>query len=249
MPSKHIRSEVVSVTGGGSTTTVDPFTDSFSLAVATTEANAVPTDVDSYAISLSQTDTNDVQSETVGLNILGSGVNDSNAAPTDTNSFTLRVWLSATTMNSTNGVTNPTNADGQNNATVATYQSAAAGDANPRTTSALGANVPTCTVTSALFRGWFKSVNSLVTSTCALKLHSTTAAFVDKTMFSNAALNTTVDRLDGSFTYDLIANGIDTLAKIQSVQFLASTTDAAAGVSPHVLTIDAGAIDIAGAFT
>ncbi len=235
----------VIVGGGGG----DAFSDFMALSIIAPEANAVPTDSALFALAAAYSDNNDVQSESVLLGISGTGINDSNAVPTDTNSFTARVWLSATTMNSTNGVTNPANANGQNDGTVATYQSAALGDTNPRTTSTLGANVPAFTVTSAIIRVWFRSANTLVTSSGSLIVHSITALFADIIMFTNNGLNSTIDHLGGTFTFDLVANGINTLAEIQSIQFIAGTADAVAGVTPHVLTLDAACVEIVGAFT
>lgn len=212
------------------------------------ESNPAPSETLKLAIA-GFTDSNVVPTETAKLGISGAGLSDSNVAPTETNSALIRVWLSATTMNSTNGVTSPANADGANNGAVATYQSAVAGDANPRTTSALGANVPTiASFTTAVYRGWFKSVNTLATSTTTIVVRSSTSLFADITMFSNAATSTTVDHLAGTFTFDLVAAGVDTLAKLQSMQILHRTLDAAAGVTPAVLTVDAGSVDIQGAF-
>lgn len=224
------------------------FTDTFSLGIKFADTNASPTDTGAFALSAAYADTNAAQSDTAQLKFPAPDFADTSVAPTDANSVTMRVWLSATTMNSTNGVTSPANADGANNGAVATYTSAAAGDANPRTTSTLGGNVPSVTVTSVSLRGWFKSVNTLATSTTKLVLHSSSALFADQIIFSNTTLNSTVDHLSGDFTYDLIANGINTLAKIQSVQLLASTQDAAAGVTPAVLTLDAATLEIVGAF-
>lgn len=246
MPSKHIRTNVPpSVTGGGSTTTLDAFTDTFSLKMTLTDSNAVPTDADTYQITLTQADTNADLSETLQLQFPAPDFSDTQAAPTDSNSFTARIWLSASA-----GGTNPTNADGVNNATIATLQTAAAGAATITLTSTLGANVPSgINVAAAIYRGWFKSVNTLVTSTGSLILHSTSALFADKVMFSNAALNATVDHLTGDFTYDLVANGVDTFAKIASAQMLHRVVDAVAGITPHVLTVDAGCIELAAAFS
>ena len=224
------------------------FTDNFSLNVKFADSNAGPTDAATYAMALLKADSNVVPTDTAQLEFPAPDFADSSVVPTDSNSVQLKVWLSGTTMDSTNGVTSPANMNGQNDGVNATFTSAAAGDANPRTHSALGANVPTFNVSTALFRGWFKSVNTLVTSTTKLVMHSTTGAFADLTMFSNTALNTTVDHSTGDFTYDLIANGINTLAKLQSCQLLASTQDAAAGVTPAVLTFDAGEIELMGTF-
>ncbi len=231
------------VSGGGGP---NP-TDAFSLKIIGPESNLAPTDASTFAIALLETDSNLAPtSGTPLLNIKVPG--DSSTAPSDSESVTVRVWLSGTTMDSTNGVTSPANMDGQNNGTLATFQSAVAGDANPRTHSALGANIGSIAFTSAIYRGWFKSVNTLATSTGKLVMHSTTAAFTDITMFANAGPSTTVDHLTGDFTFDLVAAGVNTLAKLQSCQLLTSTSDAAAGVTPHVLTGDAGAIDLTGVF-
>lgn len=224
------------------------FTDTFSLNIKLADSNAAPTDAATFAIALAESDTTNTPTDTLKLAFPAPDFADSSNTPTDSNAITIRVWLSGTTMDSTNGVTNPANMNGQNDGAVATFTSAAAGDANPRTHSALGANVPTFTVSTALYRGWFKSVNTLVTSTTKLVMHSTTGAFADITMFSNTALNTTIDHSTGDFTFNLIAAGVNTLAKLQTCQLLASTQDAVAGVTPAVLTCDAGAIEMAGTF-
>lgn len=247
MPSKRIRSNAPSVGGGGGSVTVlDAFTDAFTLKIFFTEtANATPTDADSYVINFNAgDDPNAGQSETVQLAFPAPDFADTSVVPTDADSFTMRVWLSASA-----GGTNPSNADGANNGTVATLQTAVAGAATISMTSTLGASLPTATVTSVVYRGWFKSVNTLVTSTGSLIMHSTTAAFADVTMFTNSGLSTTVDHLSGDFTFDLIAAGINTLAKLQSCQMIHRTTDAVAGVTPQVLTVDAGCLEVVGAFS
>ena len=224
------------------------FTDAFSLGVKAADTNSAPTDAGTFAMALAEADTTTAPTDTAQLAFPAPDFADSSTAPTDSNSVALKVWLSGSTVDSTNGVTNVANMNGQNDGVNATFTSAAAGDANPRTHSALGANIPTFTVSTALFRGWFKSVNSLTTSTTKLVMHSTTGAFADLTMFSNSALSTTVDHSTGDFTYDLIANGVNTLAKLQSCQLLCSTQDAIAGTTPAVLTVDAGNIELGGTF-
>ena len=222
------------------------FTDAFSLGIKAADSTTVPTDAATFAMALALSDSNASQSETVTLGISGTGFSDSSTAPSDANSFTMRVWLSGS---AGTGVTNPSNADGANNATNASVQTAVAGPTTETMTSQLGSNVPTATVTSVVYRGWFQSANQLVTSTGSIILHSATAAFTDITMFTNSALNTTVDHSSGDFTFDVVAAGVNTLAKIQSCEVLHRTTDAAAGVTPHVLTVDAGCFEIVGAFT
>lgn len=220
-------------------------TDTYVINLLQDDPNAIPTDVDSYVINLTQDETNDAQSETVELAFPSPDFGDSSDVPTDVNVITMRVWLSGS---SGTGSTNPANANSSNDAAVATLTTVVLGT-NPITlTSALGANVPNVNVTSAVYRGWFKSVNVVVTSSGVLKMHSTTAAFADITMFTNAALATTVDHLSGDFTFDLVAAGVDTLAKIQSCQMLHIVSDAVAGVTPHILTVDSGCIEVVGAF-
>lgn len=244
MPSKRVRSSSLIVTGGGSTTSVDPFTDAFSLKINLTEDNAAPSDAAAFAIALLQTDSNADLTETVTLAFPAPDFADTNLTPSELNSFTLRIWLS-----SSSGATNPGNADGQNNGTVATLQTAVAGASTIQMQSNLGVNVPSgVIITSASYRSWFKSVNTLITSTGRIDMTSTGGLFANIALFNNSALNATVDHLSGDFTFDLVAAGVNTLAKLQSCHISHQVNDAVAGVTPHVLTVDAGCIEIAGAF-
>lgn len=228
--------------GGGGT----GFTDSFSIGIKAADSNAAPTDNKSFQIALTQSDTNATQTETVKLGFPAGVFGDSSAAPTDGNSFALKVWLSGS---AGSGVTNPSNANGQNDGAIATLQTVALGTNPIIMTSALGANVPTCTITSLIYRGWFKSVSPVITGEGKITIKSTGALFSDIVMFTNSGLGVTVDHLTGTFTYDLYAAGVNTLAKAQSMTVEHRTTDLVAGVTPHVLTVDAGCVEIAGAFT
>jgi hypothetical protein len=231
--------------GGGGTSGPAGFSDSFSLQINASDISSVPTDDSTFVINLSLSDDVAEQSETVTLAFPSPDFADTSDLPTDGNVFTVRVWLASS---SGTGTTNPTNADGMNDAAVATLQTVALGT-NPITlTSTIGANVPAVTVTAVTYRGWFKSVNTLATSTGTLIMHSTTGLFTDITMFTNSATNTTINHLGGTFSFDLFAAGVNTLAKLQSCQMLHRVSDTVAGISPHVLTVDAGAIDITGAF-
>jgi hypothetical protein len=224
------------------------FTDSFSLGVKAADSNTAPTDAATFAMALLEADTTTVPTDTLKLGFPAPDFADSSTAPTDSNSVALKVWLSGSTVDSTNGVTNVANMNGVNNGTVATFQSAAAGDTNPRTHSALGANVPTFTVSTATLNGWYKSVNTLGTSTTTIKVHSLTGLFSDLTVFSNSGISTTVDHLTDNWGYDMISAGIDTLAKLQSAQLLCATSDIIAGTTPAVLTVDAFCFTITGTF-
>lgn len=227
--------------GGGGPALVDAVT----LKILTADAYAGSADAATFAMTLTQTDSYLGASEAVKLTFpTPPDFGDSYLGASDASLFTLRVWLSGSA-----GGTNPANANGANNGTVATLQTAPAGASTITMTSTLGANVPAgISVASAVYRGWFRSVNTLTTSSGTLTMHSTSALFSDVTMFTNAALSTTVDHLAGDFTFDLVAAGINTAAKLGSCQMIHTVTDAVAGVSPHVLTVDAGAIDLVGAF-
>jgi hypothetical protein len=174
-----------------------------------------------------------------------SGYADSNVVPADTRSFVVRYWLSGS---AGAGTAAPANADGQNNGTLATVQTAAAGSATETLTSACGSNIGTVTFTGAVYRGWYRLQTPLATSTAQVILRSTSALFADKVVETLAATGGDTNRLTVPFVYDLITNDIDTLAKLQSVQVLHQTTDAAAGVSPATVTVDAGAIELTGVF-
>jgi hypothetical protein len=228
-------------TGGGST----GFTDEFSVAIKAEDTNALQTDDPNYAITLAQEDTNAVQTEAVKLGFPAGVFGDGNTQPTDSNNFDLKVWLSGS---AGAGSTNPANADGENDGILATLETVALGDNPIILVSALGANVPSVTLSSLLYRGWFKAINAVVTSNGSVTVKSTGALFADIVMYTNSIGGQTDDYLDGSFTYDLFSAGVNTLAKAQSITIEHSVSDLAAGVTPHVMTIDAGSVEISGAF-
>ena len=221
------------------------FTDAISLQIIVGDSNAVPTDAATFQLALLTGDTNAAQSDALQLQIDGLG--DDNAPPTDTQSFTLRAWLSAS---AGTDVTSPANANGPNDGVLATVSTGVLAS-NPETmTSELGSNLPSgLTLTSVIYRGWFRAQTTLVTSTAAVIAHSSSALFADVVMFTQSSLGGDTNHLGGTFTFDMIAAGINTQAKLQSLQIYHRCTDLAAGVTPAVLTVDAGCLEIAGAFT
>lgn len=216
----------------------DAFTESFSLKIRAAETNATPTDAAAFQINAQYQDSNAVQAEAVSL-ILPDYA-DANATPTDANLITLRVWLSGS---AGPGVTNPGNADGQANGTNAVIQTAPLNPNTEAMTSQVGANLPAgVNVTSAIYRGWFSATVPLVTSTVSI--------IADYSGGSVTMLSTTasVSHAGGTFTFDLVAAGINTIAELQSMTVRHVTNDLAAGVSPATLNVDAGAIELVGAF-
>lgn len=233
--------------GGGAPSGPAGFTDDFSIELVVADSTSTPTDAATYEIALAESDTNAGQTETVTLGFPAGNFGDDNIAPSDAQAFTARVWL---TGNAGSGVTSPANADGQNNGTVATLATALAGSSTETMTSPIGPAIPAgMTLTSVIYRGWFTSANTLVTSKGELRARSSSALFAEVLMFRNQDLNTTVDHSSGDFTFDLIAAGIDTSAKFASLQIIHEASDAAAGVTPHSMTVDAGCLEITGAFT
>lgn len=231
---------VKTVAGSG-----NAFTDTLSLRFNFADDALVATDSVTFNVEINESESALTATESASLSISGTGINDLANAATETSSVALKVWLSGS---AGTGVTNPSNADGQNNGTVATLQTTAAGSASKTMLSAVGANIPAFNVSGAVYRGWFSSVNTLTTSNTRIILSSTTAQFVSITMFSNSALNSNVNNLNGGFTFDLFAAGINTLAKLRSCQITHETTDQVAGVTPAVFTVDAGAIELTGRF-
>lgn len=230
----------VGTTGGGTGPSTGGFTDSFKLSVIFSETNAAQTDTQTMSARLSQSDTNAAQTEALKFTFPSNDFKDTSALQTDARSFLVKIWLSGS---AGTGTTSPANADGPNNGTVATLQTAVGGASTVTLTSSLGANIPTLPITTAVYKGWFKNVAALATSTAKVTLHSSTGLFTDLIIFTNSAA-TTIDYTTTPLSVDLIAAGINTLAKLQSIQVLHFTQDVATGVSPTVLTVDAGEIDL-----
>lgn len=216
------------------------------LGIGIADTNLSPVDVDKYVINLAQADTNPVQTEATIANIKGLG--DTSTAPTDTNSFTVTFWLNGSTGSA--NVTNPTKADGANDGVTSTQQTTLAGSTQSNLTSLVGNNIPNgISFSSAVYRGWFKLTTTLaVTSSASVTIHSSSALFADITMVVLSSLNGVVDHLSGDFTFDLIAAGVNTLAKLQSCQVITNTSDATAGVTPATAAVDAGRIELTGIF-
>lgn len=219
------------------------FTDDFSLGIKLEDSNATPTDADTYAMQFAQTDTIAAQTEAVQLGFSGPDFNDSNAVPTDARSALIRVWLSGS---AGTGVTDPGNANGPNDGTLAVISTALAGPTNEVMLSTLGPNVPSgITFSSAILTVWFRARTTLVTSTARIQIEAIAATFTSPvTVFTQSTLAGDTNNLSTPLTFDLVAAGINTLAKLQDMRFRAETIDAAAGVTPAILDVDAAACDI-----
>lgn len=214
------------------------------LAITWAETSAAPTDAGTYLLNLLQAEAVAAQSDLLTvLSVAGFG--DTSAAPTDSRSGLAKLWGTGST--GTSHVTSPANADGVNNATNATMQTAVAG-ATTETLTTLVTQAPAAGTpfTAVLFKGWYRLQTTLSTSTAKLVIHSSSALFSDITVETLSAVSGDNNHLTTPFTLDVSAT-LNTIAKIKSVQFLYSTTDAAAGVSPAVVTVDASSLELSGA--
>lgn len=233
-----------SVSGGVGPGPTGPtgFTDGFSIAMKFDDSVGLQGDDATYDIAITQSDTNSGHIEEVSLKFPAGVYQDASAAPTEQPDFTVLVWL---TGSAGSGVTNPTNADGGNNGTTATIATAPLSSNTETMTSNVGVNVPgAINISQALYRGWFSATVPLGSSDAEVIARSSTGLFADIVMHTGAG-----SFLDGSFTYNLFANGVNTIAKIQSVQIIHTTSDLLAGTAPATINVDAGAIQLTGAFS
>jgi hypothetical protein len=229
----------VVITGGGSS----GITDTFSLKITAADSNATPTDNSTFKLTVTEPESNNTPTDTATLKFpTPPDFGDTNTVPTDARTMKLRVWLSGST--GTSNVTNPANANGQNNGVFSSQTTTVGGASTSQLTSQLGSNIGTITFTAAIYRGWFDLTTTLVTSVVSIVAHSSSALFTDVTIFTFSGLNGSVNHDAGDFTFDLIAAGINTLTKLQSLVILHNTSDAVGGVTPAVLKVDAGAAEI-----
>jgi hypothetical protein len=211
--------------------------DGYGIRLLIRDTHVAPTDRANYAGTLTLSDTSATPTDALTINI--GKILDLANPPTDTRTSTGYFWLSGTT-GSANNTTNPANANSTPDGAVATAKTAALGAAVAALTSAVGINIPTNTpVNSAIYRGWF-SYTTTAASTSRTILRSTSALFADIVMqVSTTAFNFS----DGSFTFNIFAAGVNTLAKLRSCQVIHQVTDTIAGAG-GTLSVDAGRIEL-----
>jgi len=170
-------------------------------------------------------------------------VPDSIPAQSDSVNGDARVWLTGST--NTSQTTNPGNADGSTpeggGGAVAVIQTALLGATTAVMTSQIGTGIPAnAHFTTATFRAWFSVATTLVTSVVTITLHSSSALFADIVLFTFSGVAGNVPHLTGDFTFPLSL----TLAQLRSATVVFQTSDAAAGVTPAVLSVDAARIEL-----
>jgi hypothetical protein len=233
------KSNHITVTGGGGGGS--DFTDDFSIGINAADTNATPTDAVGYEMTLDLEDTNATPTDAASLTFPTGVWGDTNSTPTEAREFLIMTWLNNS---AGSGVSNPSNANGSDDGASAVVSTAPAGSTTETLTSDVGNNVSVIAFTKATYRGWFRARTSLGTSTAELIAHSNGGLFADIVMFTLSGIGGDVNHLTGSFTFDLGAAGINTIAKLQTLQIYHRTTDAVAGVTPAIIDVDAGSIDL-----
>lgn len=217
------------------------FVDDYAVKIEVQDFNNPVLENVNYQFFYLQEDLNTTQIEAVNLSFPSGVYGDNTTTPTDNRTFKMSVWLSES---SGPGVTNPANANSEANGVSAVVATAPAGSTNEQLTSNLGSNIGQVNFTSAVYRGWFRLQTTLSTSTASVIARSSNGSFADIVMRSESSLNGDSNFLNGSFTFNLFAAGINTLTKIQSLQIYHRTVDAVAGVNQATTTVDAGALEI-----
>ncbi len=215
--------------------------DSFpALTIRSSESSLSPTDTLTHFLNLALSDSN--LSPTDLLKIAFT-FPDTNSSLSDTRTSLAKVWASGS---AGTGVATPSNADGPNNSTNAVVSTAVASPATETMTSSCGSVISAgLTFSTVTFRGWYRLQTTLSSSTAVIIVRSSSALFTDITIETLSAINGDTNRLTTPFSVDLSAT-INTLAKLQSAQFISQTTDAAAGVSPAITTVDALSLELTG---
>lgn len=126
---------IIGVGGGDVPAGAAVLTDAVSFELLFPDSVAGQTDVATFAIEASYSDSNAVQTDTATFGI--EGYADTVAGQTEARQSVLDRWVTTTATSGTTAPTNPTNAQGQNNGTVATCK--AGGLAN-------GTSILTCTI-------------------------------------------------------------------------------------------------------
>ena len=232
----------LSIAGYGDTNAGQTETNRINATATYAETNPVQTETNSFSLNMTFTETNLVQAETNRSNLTNTAT-ETNALPTEARSSTTKAWLSGST--GTSNVTNPANANGTNNGVSSSQQTVALGTVTSTLTSACGAGLPTgIAYTAVQYRGWFNASITAVTSTIAVILRSSNATFTDITMLSTTA---SVNHNTGTFVFTSAALSALTLTQLRTAQVIHTTTDAVAGATPAILTVDAGSIELTNA--
>lgn len=214
-------------------------TDAHQLAITfLTDLITAPTDSVMYQFNLLQADSIADMSEALSIRLIMAEL--ASDAPTDLCSILGRFWLSGTTGTSGN-TTNPANANSSNNGVLALAKTVVLGATTAALTSNVGAGIPNGTAfTTAIYRGWFHCQGATALSVMSVKLHSSSALFADIVMLTTT---TEPNYLDGSFVFDLVAAGVNTLAKLQSCQVIHQVVDSVASAG-GTFNVDAGCIEL-----
>ena len=214
-------------------------TDSFNIGIKANDSNIVPGDNVTFALSLTQSDTNAGQTETVQLAFPSPDFQDSNISPTETRLFVVRSWASGCVANTTN-LTTASNANNSNDGITCNVKTNnAIGDlSNPVTLTTGSMNFPGGNVTSSLIRIWFQIPADLVGDTVTIT--ATSSGAYSATLFTATGVGSAVNNLNGNFTFNTSAL---TNLQLTNLVLTVSYTALVVAVPVTSVNIDAWAID------
>lgn len=214
------------------------FQDSFKIGMSLNDNITNQNDSTNFAIKLALNDSNASQLESINLAFPSPDFGDLSSTPTENKSFLAKYWQIGSVGT---GVTNPNNANGSNDGLFAGLQTQTAGSSAVTMLSNIGSSISNISLNNPFLYLYFKSSNVLPTSIGTITLKSSNALFSDIIIFSNGAANTTIDNTTIPLSYSLNAYS---LLQIQSMRISYLVSDSVAGVSPHVMSVDAAYISI-----
>jgi hypothetical protein len=222
-------------------------TDSFTLNIQANDSNNTPTDASTFAIALSQAETNPTPSETATLTFPSGDFGDSNAAPSESRLFHIRSWATGCASNDAN-LANPGNANGQNDGAFCNVKTNnALGDlTNPVTLTTGSMNWPGSTVISALIRVFFKVPGVTLALADTLFISANSTGGFNQHIWDSPPTTTIgwpgVDFSSEatSFTFNISSL---TVTQLNNLQLVGSYSAAVVATPTTMLQIDAWAID------
>jgi len=201
-----------------------------SVAASYAETQAAVTDISTQSVASSYAETQAGKTEATTIGTSGSGLSDSKAAITESRSSIVDAWAGGNTTSGT-APTNPTNAQGSVNTTVATVK--AGGVANGTSQLTLTTFSPPTGGTPNLLRLYYQTLPTAVTDTCTVAY--TPQGLAEVVLHTDAVARnflTTSEDIDiSALTQAQIAG--------MTVRFLHASTTPATGGS---MTVDAVAI-------
>lgn len=211
----------------------------FSIGFAESSASLAHTE--SFNINLTQPETNAAPLEALRISASGSGLNDTNSALAESQSFKTRHWATASSDNDASRTT-PANANGQNDSAVAIIKTnnSLGNLTNPVALTSTTFGTPAAgTFTAKRIRVFF-NIPARATALDTLILQYKLGAAAAITIFTHSGA-AALDHSTGSFTFDISAL---TLAQIQTISLIASYTANLVATPETSIRLDSWSIEL-----